>query len=390
VSLRDKLNYETDGIVIKIDRLQDQDTLGVVGKRPRYAIAWKFPPLIKTTILKDVLFQVGRTGVVTPVGILEPVNIGGAMVTRVTLHNKSEIERKDIRIGDEVEVIRSGDVIPKILQPLVGKRKGKGKKVSFPKTCPVCETKLIYQSSDILVKCPNTQCMAQLKNSIIHFVSKDALDIDGLGKELVFQLIDKRIIKNIVDIFRLDATKLNQLERAGEKMITNLLASIESSKNSSMHRFIYGLGIPGVGSKTAKNLGIKFQTIDKLFQVSIEELREMSDIGDIASENIFQFFKNNHQLVEDLLNQGIKIPPPGNIHQGPLSGKKILFTGTLSLPRRIAKEKAEKAGGEIVSSLSKNTDFLITGQSPGSKLKKANDLGIAVLTEIEFLNYIHE
>ncbi|HMB01122.1 MAG TPA: NAD-dependent DNA ligase LigA, partial [Spirochaetota bacterium] len=387
---RNELKFEADGIVVKINRLEDQQLLGVSGKRPRYAIAWKFPPDIKTTYLKNINFQVGRTGLITPVGILEPVKINGAVISKVTLHNRKEIAKKDIRLNDKVEVIRSGDVIPKLLKPVTAARKGNEKKIIFPGSCPECGTALAKE--DIYTRCVNPACPAKILNSIIHFASKEAMDIDGLGSEMLYTMIKKKIIKSIPDLYRLQPDQLDSFERMGAKLKANIINSINNSKKRPLDRLIYALGIRYIGAKTAKLLARKYKKIENLFDISRDELSQINEIGDTIACSVADYFNKpeNKQTVRQLLELGVTpgIPAAGKQHF--LSNKKIIFTGSLSIPRHRAKELALKAGADIVSAVSKKTDLVIAGEKPGSKYRKALAMNVKIVTEKKFLDMVKD
>ncbi len=387
---REALEYEVDGVVVKIDLEKDQKKSGISGKRPRFAIAWKFPPLVKETQLIKVIFQVGRTGVITPVGELRPVVIGGATVRRVTLHNESEIKQKDICQGDWVRVIRSGDVIPKVLEVIKEKRNGTEKRVSFPEVCPECETKLLRDTrgQQVMIRCPNVDCFAQIEIRLIHFASKEAMNIEGLGKEFVRELVRKKIIKSPEDFYQIRSKDLDQFERMGEKLKNNLLASIKISKQVSLEKFIYALGIRGVGMINARLLAKKYKSIETIMHLKKDDLIDMDDFGEIVSQSIADYFSHHQKqkMIQQLLFFGVQPKYKEEIvKKGFFYEKKILFTGTLSLPRRIAKEKAQALGAEIVSSISSHLDYLIVGEGPGSKVKKAKELGIALMSEDDFL-----
>lgn len=390
---RADLPYEIDGIVLKLDAVADQDFLGVVGRRPRWAVAWKFPPQAESTVLEDVLFQVGRTGAVTPVGVLKPVRLSGAMISRVTLHNESEIERKDIRIGDTVRVIRSGDVIPKVLSVVAERRTGSEKPIRFPSACPSCATDLVRDRDNegVILRCPNPGCPAKTVESLIHFTAKAAMDIDGLGQEQVRELVEKGLVRDAADFFRLGPEQLDRLERMGEKRRENLLGAIEAAKTRPLDRLIFALGIRSVGEKTARALARKYGTIEALLEVKAADLLDLDEMGETVSAHVGNWFADgaNRKRVKELLAAGVRPTWKDPVAAGgPLSGKKVLFTGTLAMPRRLAKEKAEAAGAELISSISGNTDYLIVGEDPGSKLKKAKELGVKVLTEAEFIALI--
>lgn len=387
---RSRLPYELDGVVIKIEKQAWQRELGVVGRRPRFAVAWKFPPEIKTTKLEDVLFQVGRTGAITPVGQVQAVNIGGATVQRVTLHNLNEINRLGIKIPCSVEIIRSGDVIPKILK--VTSIHENASEVPFPKTCPVCSTALKTEREGVIKFCPNRLCPAKSHHEIVHFVSKDAMNIDGLGKEQIQEMLNKNIIQRAYHLYDLNEEKLRKMDRIGDKSIANLLTSIEKSKSVDLHRFIYALGLKGVGQQTAKTLAKKYQSVEKLLTANPDELIEVNDIGDILAQQISQQISEDHflELINGLLDRGIRSSYSEKALSGPFVGKKVLFTGSLSMPRRHARERAEAAGAEVVSSISKNTDILIAGEKAGSKLNKARELGVQILSEAEFIQKLEK
>ena len=358
----------------------------------------EIPPTIKETILEDVSFQVGRTGVITPVGHVNPVLIDGAKVSRVTLHNEREIIKKNLRLGDRVHIIRSGDVIPKILKALVDKRDGSERVIEFAQNCPVCQNPLKRDEggAGVIIRCSNSYCPAKVVNSIRHFVSKDAMDIDGLGNEFVEELLEKNIIKNVSDLYHITGKDLDKFDRMGEKLKANLLGSIEKSKDITLGRFIYALGIKGVGSKTATVLAQKFNDQDgfrsmkKLISATKEDLLNIEDIGETVAECIVSYFNDdeNKKIIQDLLTSDVNPKVERVTSEGPLKGKKLLFTGTLTLSRRIAKEQAQKAGAEIVSNISKHTDILVIGENAGSKLKKAKELKVEIMNEVDFRKII--
>ena len=391
---RDHLPYELDGIVIKIDSQPVQDLLGVSGKRPRYAIAWKFPPLIKETILRDVTFQIGRTGVITPVAELDPVIIGGATVRRATLHNQQEIRDKDLRIGDWVEIIRSGDVIPKVLRALTHEREGHESPIQFPERCPRCQDRLVQDSSGagILIRCVNVRCSATLETRFSHFVSKDAMNIEGMGKEVIKELLHKGLVKRLEDIYRLQAADFDQMDRMGDTLRQNLLDAIETSKRVLLPSFIFALGIRGVGLVTAKLLAKKYPTIDRFLTLTKDELHDINEIGDVLSDAIHSYVNDpkNQSMIRRFIDLGLRFfIPQEPVQVGALDRKRILFTGTLRMPRRLMKEQAERHGAELSSTVSKDLDYLIVGDKPGSKLKKAKELNIPILNEQEFLTLIN-
>lgn len=394
---RYELDYEIDGVVIKVNSGKEQNALGMVGRRPRYAIAWKLPPEIKKTVIEDIVFQVGRTGKITPVAILKPVRLAGVNVRRATLHNFSEVKEKDIHIHDTVKVIRSGDVIPHVLGVVKENRdihSKKIKKIIFPEDCPVCNTPIETEENGILSFCRNHNCPSRQYHHMIHFASKDALNIEGLGKELIQELIQNGKLKDVGDIFLLQNSDLNVLKRVGDKLKANLFTSIERAKNTTLSRFLYALGIPTVGEKTAKILARKFQTLDNLMEQNQETLMEIDEIGEVMANHIYNYFSysNHRKLIHKLINIGIRIRSPKEVanKKKKLFNKKILFTGSLKIPRRRAKELAEEAGALIVSSVSSSLDYLIVGENPGSKRKKAENLHIKIINEEKFLNLIND
>ena len=398
-AIRDNLDYEIDGMVIKVDDIKLQRLMGEKIKSPRWAIAYKFPAMQKTTTINDIIVQVGRTGTLTPVAILEPVNVGGVMVSRATLHNEDEIKRKDIRIGDKALVMRAGDVIPKIVKVIESDRKGNEVVFEMPAYCPVCQSKIekIKLDKSHINKCVNASCQAQLKERIRHFVSKKAFDIDGLGKKIVDQLVDEGMIKSFADIFLLEKEKLASLDRMAEKSATNLVLSIEKSKKISLRRFIYALGIAHTGENAAKLISERFSTFTDIMETSEEVLQEINGIGPETASAVCKFFSNleNKAIIENIIHSGVIItndqPVIGNLSDNPFNNKRIVLTGTLqTMTRKEAKKQLEKLGAAITSSISLKTDFLIAGEKAGSKLKKAQNLGIEILDENRFINLLKE
>ena len=388
---REVLPYEIDGVVIKVDSVKDQGVLGIKARSPRWAVAYKFPPIQATTILKKIGLQVGRTGAVTPVAILEPVRVGGVMVSRATLHNEDEILRKDLREGDTVIVQRAGDVIPEIVTPVKSKRPQDAHPFVMPRECPVCRSSLIKEG--VHYRCVNISCPAIIKEEIYHFASKGALNIDGLGRRIIQQLVEKNFIKDISDLYTLTHDDLMKLEGFADLSSSNLIAAIESSKNTSLERFIYALGIPHVGSVAARELAYRFRTLDALMGAQLNDLIRIPGIGMEIAQSIRSFFdtKENVKVIESLFKQGVRMSSPQNVVQRRtiLSDKTICFTGTLSsMTRSEAKEHAEALGAQVVDSVSKRLDFLVTGDDPGSKLDKATSLGVRVLSEDEFLTIL--
>jgi len=392
-TLRDSLAYEIDGMVIKVDDISLQQQLGEKIKSPRWAIAYKFPAMQKTTTIKDIVVQVGRTGALTPVAILEPVNIGGAMVSRATLHNEDEIKRKDIRMGDKVLVVRAGDVIPKVVKIIESERKGNEVPFKMPVHCPVCQSKIEKTKLDksYINKCVNASCQAQLKERIRHFVSKKAFDIDGFGKKSVVQLVDEGMLKSFADIFSLEKEKLACLDRMAQKSATNLVQSVEESKKISLRRFIYALGIDHTGERAAKLISEQFSTLNDIMETSEEVLEEIKGIGPETASAVCQFFSNveNKAIIENIILSGVIItndqPVIAESQDNPFNNKRIVLTGTLqSMPRTEAKKQLERLGASITPSISSKTDFLIAGEKAGSKLAKAQKLGVTILDETRF------
>ncbi|MCK5261098.1 MAG: NAD-dependent DNA ligase LigA, partial [Thermoplasmatales archaeon] len=384
---RETLDYEIDGAVIKVNSLAKQKELGETTKHPRWAIAYKFAAKQATTRLKDIAVQVGRTGTLTPVAILEPVPVGGVTVSRATLHNFDELKRKDVRIGDVVLVERSGDVIPQVVKSIKEKRAGNEKTRRIPKKCPICRSKIIHIEGEVAVRCPNRMCPARLKWRIKYYASRDAMDIDHLGESTIDKLIENDFINNIADLYSLKKEDILTLEGFKEKSAQNLLDSIEKSKNQSLSRLIYGLGIRHVGKYAAQLLASQYNSIDKLAKTDIEELKEIHGLGDKTAEAVGTFFATdeNIELINKLKDIGIKTHEAVRTEDMPLKGKKFVFTGGLqSLSRPDASDVVKQKGGIVSSSVSKDTDYVIVGEKPGSKFEKAKKLGLTILNEEEF------
>jgi DNA ligase (NAD+) len=391
---REELPFEIDGVVVKVDNVDFQEALGYDAKSPKWAIAWKFKPARATTVLKEVEFSVGRQGTITPTAIFEPVFLAGAKISRATLHNFDEIERLDVRIGDTILVERSGEVIPKVIGVLKEKRPLNARVIKPPENCPVCGSKIFKLPDRVAYRCINSSCPAIVKGALKHFVSRNAFNIEGLGEELIERFYELGFLKNFVDIFKLKDKKdeLLNLERFGEKSVGNLLSSIENSKNIEYFRFIYALGIPFVGEETARLLAKNFSPIERLFNVKASELLNVYGIGEIMAESIQQYFNNqeNIKLIKDLLNCGINIKYESEeVVSSVISGKRIVFTGkAANFTREEFSEIVRKYGGIPSDSVSKNTDILVVGENPGSKLQKAKSLGVKIMSEEEFLNFI--
>ncbi len=384
---RESLDYEIDGAVIKVNSIKQQKELGSTTKHPRWSIAYKFAAKQATTKLNDIAIQVGRTGVLTPVAILEPVEFGGVTVSRATLHNFDELKRKDIRVGDWVLVERSGDVIPQVVKSIVEKRTGNEERKNVPKTCPICGTAIVHPEGEVAIRCPNKQCPARLKWRIKYYASRDAMDIDHLGESTIDKLIERRLIDNIADLYALTREDILTLEGFKEKSAQNLLDSIEKSKQQDLSRLIFGLGIRHVGKYAAQLLAVRYASIDELAKTSPEELKEIEGLGEKTAESIGTFFatEENMRLIARLKDIGVKTHETEK-KQTPLTGKKILFTGGLnSVSRPEASDLVKQQGGIVSSSVSKDLDYVVVGEKPGSKYEKAQKLNIPILSEEEFL-----
>jgi len=387
---REKLPYQIDGIVVNVNDNSLFERLGVVGKSPRGARAFKFSPKQTTSRVLDIKPQVGRTGAITPVAVLEPVKVEGVTITRATLHNEGEIKRLGVKIGDTVIVARAGDVIPDIARVLPELRSGEEKEFYFPKTCPICGTKLIKPKEEAVWRCPNTNCPARKRENLYYFTSKKAFDIEGLGPKIIDKLVDENLISQAVDIFTLREGDLLSLPGFAEKSAKNLIAAIQESKKISLSKFIFALGIRHIGEETAIDLANSFGSIDKLRKATREELEIIPDVGPKIAESIYNWFnsKQNQKIIEDLLRVGIEILPPEKINRK-LAGKTFVLTGTLkTMTRNQAKEKIRSLGGNVSESLSGTTDFLVTGENPGSKLKRAEKLGVKIIREGEFIGLL--
>ncbi|MGQ9646768.1 MAG: NAD-dependent DNA ligase LigA [Thermodesulfobacteriota bacterium] len=386
---REKLPYEIDGIVIKVDRLDLQSRLGEIARSPRWALAFKFQPKQETTKILDIIVQVGRTGALTPVAVMEPVKVGGVEVSRATLHNQDEIDKKDVRVGDTVVIQRAGDVIPEVVQVIESKRTGKEKRFKMPSKCPVCGAEVIKEEA--IHRCIGLDCPAQLKGRIKHFASKRAMDIEGLGVKLIDQLVDKGLVKDVADIYYIEKEQLIELERMADKSAQNIIDAIEASKRKPLSKFLYALGIRHVGETTAEDLARRFPRLDDYFHVSEEDLRQVEGIGPEVSASVVQFFrdKKNKESIERLKKAGVTVIEPKGREKGKLAGKTFVFTGALkSFGRDEARNIVESLGGMTASSVSKKVDFVVVGEDPGSKFDKAKELGIKTLTEEEFKKMI--
>ncbi len=387
-SKRDTLDYEIDGTVFKVNSIEMQNILGVKSRSPRWAIAGKFKARQEISQIIDIEIGVGRTGVITPVALLKPIDIGGVTVTHATLHNQDEIDRKDIRINDWVIVQRAGDVIPQIVKSIIERRTGEEKIYKLPETCPVCNSHIIKIEGEAKHRCANINCIAQLKGSIKHFASKNAMDIVGLGDKLVDQLVDENIISNIADLYYIKIDDLLKMERMGEKSASNLLQSIEKSKTTTFARFLHGLGIRNVGRFMGKVLEKEFPDLETLKNATEEQLNNIDGVGQIVTNSIINFFseEKNLEAVNKLIDGGLKIQTLiQNKNEDFFSGMTFVFTGSLeTMTRSEAKELVEKYGGKASSSVSKKTDYVVIGANPGSKADKAEKLGVKIMSEKEF------
>jgi DNA ligase (NAD+) len=381
---RENLPYEIDGIVIKVDRAALQEELGYTGKAPRWAIAYKYAARAGITQIEGILWQVGRTGKLTPVAMLKPVPIGGTTVSRATLHNWDEIERLGVRIDDWVEVERGGDVIPKVTRVVNDKDHSRGDKlIHVPEKCPVCETKVVRAEGEVDYRCVNANCPAKLKETILHFASRGVMNIDGMGEALVNQLTDRGLVKNVADIYNLTEADLLSLERMGEKSAQNVLREIEASKKLPLERVIYGLGIRFVGERTAQFLAEHFASLDSIVSAGEEELQQVNEVGPRIAESITEFFQEprNRALVKELNDLGLRLVGQKKERGTKLAGKTFALTGTLTRPRDQVKKMIEDAGGRVAGSVSKKTDYVVAGTDAGSKLDKAKELEVSVIGE---------
>jgi len=383
---RDALSYEIDGTVLKVDNITQQEKLGFVARAPRWAIAYKFPAQEELTVVEDVEFQVGRTGAITPVARLKPIFVGGVTVSNATLHNQDEIERLGLKIGDSVVIRRAGDVIPQIVSVVVDKRGDDAKDIVFPCTCPVCDSKVAKAKGEAVLRCTaGLFCQAQRKEAIKHFSSRKAHDIDGLGDKLVEQLVDDNLISTPADLFKLTEIDISTMERMGKKSAVNLIAALEDSKKTTLAKFIYGLGIREVGEATAANLANHFFTLAAIQAASFDALQTVSDVGEVVAKNIINFFKENHNLAVVLALDEMMTWPEiieKSADEQPLAEQIFVLTGTLNqMGRSEAKTALQSLGAKVAGSVSAKTNFLVAGEKSGSKLTKAQDLGVSILTE---------
>lgn len=385
---REELTFGIDGAVIKVDDLKLREKMGTTSKVPRWAIAYKYPPEKKETKLKDIICQVGRTGAITPMAILEPVKVAGSTISKTTLHNEDFIKEKDIRVGDTIVVQKAGDVIPEILEVKKKKRDGTEQIFEMPKVCPVCGAPVVREEGEAVSRCIGIECPAKLVRNIIHFVSRDCMNIDGLGDKIIEQLINKNLISNIADIYFLKFEDIATLKKNGQKFTQNLIDAINNSKNNDLYRLIAALGIRHIGTKAAKTLAKKYKTMDSLMNASLESLAMTDDIGEISANSIYEFFRQDQTI--DLINR-LK---EANVNMEALEsedidnrfeGKTFVLTGTLEkFTRKEASDLIEKHGGKTSGSVSKKTDYVLAGEDAGSKLTKAQSLGVEIITEEQF------
>lgn len=389
---RDELRFNTDGLVVTVNNKDLFKRLGSVGKAPRGAIAYKYPPEQATSKVKDIFISIGRTGSATPVAMLEPVVIAGSLVQMATLHNEGEVERKDIRIGDTVAVHKAGDIIPEVIEPMVKLRDGSEKKFHMPTKCPECGTGLVkIKEEDAVWRCPNAHCPARLANQLKHYASKSALDIEGMGEKNIAILLEKGLINNAADMYRLKSEQLLALERFADISSNKLVKAVEEKKNPELHRFIYGLGIRHVGAQTAVDLANRYKEFDKIKSATIDDLQEVEGVGEVVAESIVAWFESpqNQKLLEDFEEVGVK-PKKVHIQKSNITDKKFVVTGTLtSMGRDEAAERIRSKGGVFQSSVGKDTDYLVAGENVGSsKLEKAKKYGTRVIDEKELLKLL--
>jgi DNA ligase (NAD+) len=379
---RPKLPFDIDGVVIKVNDLVLQEDLGLVARSPRWATAAKFKPEQNQTVIESIQVQVGRTGALTPVAVMTPVRVGGVTVTNATLHNQEEIDRKDIRIGDTVIIQRAGDVIPEIVQVLVEKRPKNSKPFLLPSNCPACGSPVHKLEGEVVTRCTNPLCIAIVKESLKHFVARRAMNLDKIGDRLIESFVDQELVTKFSDFYRLKKEDILSLERQGEKSAENILNSIENSKSTTLARLIFGLGIRFVGEQTAKHVADHFQTVENFLKASEEDLLQIPEIGPKVAKAMMEWLENPQLVKEirDLVKLGVEIQKPQRATSGTLAGKSFLITGTLPVKRDDAKDLIEKHGGKILGSVSSKLNFLVVGDDPGSKLEKAQGLGVTIIT----------
>ncbi len=390
---RDDVDYEIDGVVVKVNSIAQQVELGATTKSPRWAISYKFPARQATSKIEDIIVQVGRTGALTPVAVLTPTPLSGTVISRATLHNEDEIRRKDIRIGDTVLIERAGDVIPAVVMVIEEKRTGQEKEFEMPEKCPVCDSDVFRPEGEAVTRCMNTTCPAQIKEHLHHFASRNAMDIEGLGPSIIDQLVDKGLVQNVSDLYSLKADDLSALERMGDKSAENLITALGNSKANGLARLVFALGIRHVGVRAAEILAEQYSSMDALAKAEVEELEQIDEIGPKIAESVAQFFQQeeNLSIIGKLREAGMRMSEE-RVRAGeelPLQGKTFVLTGTLqNMARNEASEAIKKAGGKVASSVSKNTDYVVVGESPGSKYDRAQKLGITILNEEELMRLI--
>jgi DNA ligase (NAD+) len=387
---RDTLDYDIDGVVVKVNQTYLQQEFGATTKAPRWAIAYKYPAMQATTQLHDIIVQVGRTGALTPVAVLEPTLLAGTIVARASLHNEDEIKRLNIKLGDWVLIEKSGEIIPQVLQVIESRRTGEEREYEFPKNCPVCNWEAVRPAGEAVTRCTNPECPAKVKARILYFAARKAMDIEGLGDVLVEKLVDLGLVKNVADLYDLKMEQIAELERMAEKSATNLMNQIEASKTRGLQRLLYGIDIRHVGERYAKILANHYRSIDKLAQASVEELDVIHEIGETVAVSVFNFFQNprNQELIERLKAAGVKTEIDGGAAAAfdeNFAGKTFVLTGKLEqFTRDEAARLIEDRGGRVSSSVSKKTDYVVAGEDAGSKLTKAESLGVKVLSEADF------
>lgn len=392
---REKLSFGIDGAVIKVDNLHLREILGTTYKVPKWAIAYKYPPERKETKLLDIVCQVGRTGAITPTAILEPVKVAGSTISKTTLHNEDFIKEKGLKIGDTVVIQKQGDVIPEVVDVLKDKRTGEEKDFSMPTTCPVCGAPVVREEGEAVSRCIGVECSAKLLRNIAHFVSKEGMDIDGLGIKIIEQLVDKSLIKNIADIYTLTIDEIASLKKNGKKFAQNLIDAINASKNNDLYKLITALGIRHIGAKSAKGLTKKYKSIDEISNASLEELSNINDVGEITAKSVYEFFRQNQtiDLINKLKEAGVNTEAIKNEYDenydNRFEGKTFVLTGSLDkYTRNQASEIIEKFGGKVSGSVSKKTNYVLAGEEAGSKLTKAQDLGVQIISEQDFAEMI--
>ena len=389
---RENLSFGIDGAVIKVDNLEQREILGTNYKTPKWAIAYKYPPEKKETILKDIICQVGRTGVITPMAILEPVKVAGSTISKTTLHNEDFIKEKGLKIGDTVVIQKAGDVIPEIVEAVKTKRTGEEKDFEMPKVCPVCGALAVRQEGEAATRCIGIECPAKQYRNIIHFASREAMNIKGLGESIIEELLERKLISNIADLYYLKAEDFESMKKDGKKFASNLINAINESKNNELSKLITGLGINNIGVKAAKALVKKFKNIENIKNASFEEINEIDDFGEIMAASVYEFFKQGQtlDLIEKLRNAGVNLETAEEENEdNRFEGQVFVLTGALdSFSRKEAESIIEKFGGKTSSSVSKKTSFVLAGEDSGSKLVKANELGVKVISEEEFKKMI--